>query len=197
MRTIRTRALFTSVLLLLSLHPSPATGQQESWGYALGYVANAPRLFAGVSAHMLLPGSRFGLYADAKFDLTSPPVNAFVRDGVTREEVETEGLDQWFRDERVWRSFNVGLVFAAAGDSRFYAGAGYSRYQGYSEFFDSTLQRGDTGAYWVEDQEDRGSTLNVLVGTYFRIADPVLVQFGLETAPRGFTIGLSYSPGRD
>ncbi|MFW5950958.1 MAG: hypothetical protein ACOCVZ_02440 [Gemmatimonadota bacterium] len=196
MRTIRTRALLTSVLLLLSLHPSPATGQQESWGYALGYVGNAPRLVVGGSAHVLLPGSRFGLYADAKFDLTSSPVNAHVREGVTRADVEAEGLDQWFRDERVWRSFNAGLVFAAGEDSRFYAGVGYARHQRYSEFHDRTLQRGDAGVYWVEDPEGSGSTMNVLVGTYFRVADPLLVQFGVETVPRGFTLGLSFSPGR-
>jgi len=160
--------------------------------YGIGIVANAPRQFTGVGVHFLLPGLYgLGLYVDAKFD----PISE-TRDGVllpfTRAEAEALG-DVWFRDEERWTTFNVALLYAVTDELRLYAGAGHSRREGFTRYWDEAGQRGEVGYYWIENPNRTDTQINLLGGAFFRIARGIFVQFGLESMPQGYTLGLTLS----
>ena len=170
----------------------PVEAQSPPMSYGIGIVANAPRQFTGLGVHFLLPGLRgFGLYLDAKFDPLSD-----TRDGVllayTRAEAEALG-DQWFGDEERWTTFNAALLYEVTDELRLYAGVGPSRQEGFTRYWDEVGERGELGYYWIENPDRTGTQINLLGGAFFRIARGFFVQFGLESQPQGYTLGLTLS----
>lgn len=159
----------------------------------IGYVVNAPNQLAGVSGHVLT--GRFGglgLYVDAKFDIDEPGGDEFV-DSLTANEVDLRYGDTRFSEEGSWMSVNVALMRPLTPDLIVYAGAGYSDEKRYVQYYDINAERGNLGYYWVEDDEESGSKINPMGGVMLRIQPNIFVQFGLEGAPVGGTVGVTYS----
>jgi opacity protein-like surface antigen len=161
--------------------------------FGVGYVANMPNQFAGVSAHYI---SGFmgglGIYVDAKFDVSSPEdEDGYIAD-LTAAEVEDQFADQRFHSEGSWRSVNVALMRPLAPQFVVYAGAGIADGKQYHEYIDVEGNRGVEGFYWVRDEEESGSEVNVLGGAMFQLTRNIAFQVGMESQPRGFSVGASY-----
>jgi hypothetical protein len=160
----------------------------------VGYVANAPNQFVGGSIHVLtgLAGG-LGLYVDAKVTRPSAADRDNFEPDWTAQFVDDNFGDFSFGDESEYRSINVALMRPVTPELVAYAGAGFTRRSVYVEYLDEQRERGTRGFYWVEDPDAEDEGLNVLVGAFFRIASRVSLQFGVETAPVGATIGASYA----
>lgn len=161
----------------------------------VGFVANAPHEFLGVSVHAVSPRilGGLGIYVDAKIGNDSPRDEAGFDPDLTAAEVEDLYPDELFTEQSDWRSVNVALIRPVLPELMVYLGAGYSDESRYNEYFDPTATRGDLGFYWVEDPESSGGQVNVLGGAMFGVSQNVFIQFGVETKPRGVTVGASYS----
>lgn len=189
------RTAILCVVGLALLVPARALEAQDApLAYGFGFVANGPRQFAGVSVHFLVPGLYgLGIYADAKFDPTSDTRDGVLLAGVTHTQATAEFGDQWFRDEQRWTTINVALLYAVTEELRVYLGGGPTFRDGFTEYHDEMMERGDRGFYWIEDPDHTETLVNVMGGAFFRIAPGLFVQFGLESQPRGYTVGLTLS----
>jgi hypothetical protein len=160
--------------------------------FGVGYVANAPQMLAGGAVWGVIPGLRgFGLYLDFKTSLGSASNNANFEEGLTAAEAQEAYGDEFFDQEDDWRAVNVALVRPLTPELIVYVGGGVSWNTHYQEFWDPTFERGDIGWYWVEDPAESGSYANIMAGGFLRIAPRIRIQFGGETKPAGFTVGVS------
>lgn len=161
--------------------------------FGVGYVANMPNQFAGVSAHFVSDFmGGLGLYVDAKFDVSSPEDEEGYIADLTAAEVEDQFADQLFHTEGSWRSVNVAIMRPLAPQFVVYAGAGVADGKQYHEYIDSEGNRGIEGFYWVRDEESSGTEVNLLGGAMFQLTRNVAFQVGIESQPRGFSVGASY-----
>ena len=202
MRIARTHILSLALAAALCGAAAPAAAQigvpsSRSMSFeprfGVGYVANMPNQFAGVSAHYI---SGFmgglGLYVDAKFDVESPEDEEGFVDNLTAAEVDEQFADQRFHSEGSWRSVNVAVMRPLAPQFVVYAGAGLADGKQYHEYIDVTGNRGIEGYYWVRDEEESGSEVNLLGGAMFQLTRNIAFQVGIESQPRGFSVGASY-----
>lgn len=183
-----------TVLLVAAAQPAAAQERAGSAGpvFGFGYVANAPELFAGGAAWMVLPVfGGLGLYVDAKFDTTSPADDEAFDPDLTAQDVDAEIGDDFQDDDTSWRSFNAAIVRPVTPALMLYAGAGYAKEAAYRQYRDETGTRGLAGLYWVESPPDDRTTVNVLAGMFLRLTRRLNAQFGVESAPRGFSVGMS------
>ncbi|HET7275833.1 MAG TPA: hypothetical protein VFI91_11765 [Longimicrobiaceae bacterium] len=154
-----------------------------------GFVVNAPQMFFGANAFALssLWGG-LGIYVDAKFERESVKDEAgFIMD-MTVQEADQTG-DRFQRDDEVWQSFNLALIRPITPELMLYLGAGMAERESFSQYYDTTRQRGASGYYWVTDEANSGNKVNVMGGGMFRIGSDVFLQFGLESAAPGATVG--------
>lgn len=161
--------------------------------FGIGYVANMPNQFAGVSAHFIsdfLGG--LGVYVDAKFDVESPEDEEGFEPDLTAAEVDETRGDQVFHEDGSWRSVNVALMRPIAPQFVVYLGAGYADGKHYRQYIDTEGELGLEGFYWVRDEENSGSEINVLGGAFFQLTRSIAFQVGAESKPGGFTLGVSY-----
>lgn len=187
--------LMAGMTVYLALFPDPGYAQQHvpEPSLGVGYVVNAPHMFLGFSGQVVLPRwGGVGLYVDAKFDLESPAGEPGYEPDLTPEEAEQLG-DEERLEEGSWRSFNAALLRPLSPGLTVYAGAGYARRDSYRKYFDSSRERGLLGLYWVADEEASGSEVNFLGGAFFRISRTLQLQFGVESAPLGMTVGGVFS----
>lgn len=187
------RGLVVAVLAICSAGAVQEAAAQSRVG--VGYVANAPRMFVGGSAHMLTDiFGGMGLYVDAKFDRQTPEGDqAPILGDLTVDEVEDQLGDELILEDEVWQSFNVALIRPVTPELMLYAGGGMAERENYRQYYDGTGSRGLGGYYWVEDPEASGNEVNFMAGGMFRISSVFFVQFGAESAPRGATVGVIYS----
>ena len=203
-RTVRSLAV---ALTLMVFQPALATAQSElapDEGFgdrprlAIGYVTNAPNMFAGVSVYGLFDAlGGIGLYVDAKRSLQSPEDESDFVDDFTVSDAEALPGQQFNQEEFAWWSLNAAILRPLSPELMVYLGAGYTSENRYARYLDTTnsLGLGSFGYYWAHDPQESGGRINVLGGMFFRISRAMAVQFGLESAPRGLTVGLSYSLG--
>jgi hypothetical protein len=160
----------------------------------VGYVVSAPHQYLGFSAQALsLSFGGVGVYIDAKFDRSSPTREPDFDETLSAEEAENRFGDLLFFEESSWRSFNAALIRPLIPELLLYLGAGHSRQIHYRQYLDESGGRGLDGYYWVEDPRGSGTRLNLLGGAFFRISPTILVQFGVESKPRGMTVGGTYT----
>ncbi|HEU0300165.1 MAG TPA: hypothetical protein VFR37_11940 [Longimicrobium sp.] len=195
----RQLAAAAAALLLTALPATAQIGVPASRARAfqprvgIGYLANVPNQFVGGSAHVLLDVfGGVGLYVDAKFDPESPEDSEGFIDSLTVAEVEENFNDQFFSEEGSWTSFNVAVMKALGPQFVVYAGAGWADAKQYVEFLDSDRDLGESGFYWVRDEENSGGEVNVMGGAMFQLTSNIAFQVGAESAPGGFTVGASY-----
>jgi hypothetical protein len=169
---------------------SPASAQGPL-RFGVGYVANTPDLLGGVGGHVVFPAfGGLGVFADVKFDWESPSRESEFRDNMTAAEVlQVEGVRP-VRSSDSWRSYNIGLVRPVLPSLKLYAGAGYAVRTRYRFFFDPDEELGEFGFIWVESPGEEKTTVNALFGGFMRVSRVVSFQIGIETAPRGLTVGV-------
>jgi hypothetical protein len=193
------RSLIAGPLLALA---APAGAQEAVLEphFGAGVVVLAPHQTIGVSAQALSPRmGGIGIYVDAKFDRSPPPSREpeFNR-AITAEVAEYQYGDRLVTEEDSWRSVNVALIRPVVPELLLlYLGAGYSSQEHSRQYYDPSGERGLQGMYWVQDPDRSGSRLNLLGGAFFRVNQRLLVQFGVETRPRGMTAGAVYMLSRD
>lgn len=176
----------------LSLLPVEAAAQ---WlpRIGIGYVTNLPEQNVGVSFHMLtMRWGGLGLYLDGKLASESRRGESNFDPQFTARQVEDQFGDAFIRDEDSFRSLNLALMRPITPELMLYAGVGYVTRETYVEYWDPELNRGRAGYYWVEDTDVAAVGLNGLAGGMFRIGRRLSLQLGLETAPRGATVGVNY-----
>lgn len=187
---------------VLSLVPvSPLRGQvslegEDHFGNAphwlVGYTINAPTQLVGIGTAYFSPGlGGWGVYADAKLTLESPTNESSFDPSLTSAEAEERFDDDLFDERDIWTTVNVAAVRTLLESLAVYAGAGFSDKKAYHEYFDNANvnPRGELGYYWVEDVAASGTFVNLLAGGFFRASESVVFQFGVESQPRGFTVG--------
>jgi hypothetical protein len=182
--------------LMATLAVSAASAQEarpvEHFG--VGYVVNGPHQFVGFTGQVVSPRmGGIGLYVDAKFSHSSPRDDIEFDASLTAQQAETLYGDLVFRRESTWRSFNVAIIRPLIPELLAYVGVGRSSEVHFQNFVDTEGQRGISGYYWVEDPRNSGDRTNLLGGAFFRISPTLLVQFGVESKPRGMTIGGTYT----
>lgn len=193
---------FMRVLATIPLLVAAPVGAQvsDSPMFGVGYVASAPHLLAGGAAWAVFPAwYGLGLYFDAKLSLDSPAKNdAEFLPGRTAEEMETEFPLHLYRvADDAYRAFNGALMKAVTPELILYAGAGWVERTRYHQYYDDEEEFGRLGFYWVENPPASGTGINVLGGAFLRVGPNLRVQFGAETRPKGFTVGVSANfPGR-
>jgi hypothetical protein len=180
--------------------PTPGSSQEApARRFGIGYVANAPDVLGGVGGYVVLPVlGGLGLYVDAKFDLDSPARDdTFISTLTDREAEEQVAGAEFVDDQDSWQSFNVALLRPVTPALMLYAGAGYATRTRYREYRDPAGELGRLGFFTVEAPADEWITMNPLFGGFLRISQWLDFQFGLETRPRGFTVGgsLRLPPG--
>lgn len=162
--------------------------------FGLGYVANAPELLAGAGAYVILPIlGGLGLYLDAKFDADPRTGDDRFEEDLTAQEVDDEIGDEFRDDDSSFRSFNAAVVRPVTPSLMLYGGLGYTEETFYRQYYDETGTRGLAGSYWVAAPGLDTSGLNVLAGMFLRMTSRFNAQFGVESAPRGATVGISVS----
>ncbi|HSW31034.1 MAG TPA: hypothetical protein VLH75_16235 [Longimicrobiales bacterium] len=186
-------ALAVAALAAFALGASPVVAQQDAspLRLGLGYTANAPEMLSGVSGYVIFPAKGgIGLYVDAKFNPDSPRRDDNFLKGRTALQVEDEVAGVQFIDHKdSYRSFNAALVRSINPHLMLYLGAGVSQMTRYRQYFDPSEEMGLAGYFWVEASDEAGSSLNVLGGAFFRMSSVLIFQTGIESNPRGFTVG--------
>ena len=193
---------FTTVSMgwLLLLAGRPAHAQDGMVGatfltgtrWTVGYAVNAPSQLVGFSTMVI--GRRFagwGVYADYKLALDPPSDRPEYDASLSVDQAVNQFNDRFVGDESAWTTLNLAIVRALTGTLAVYVGGGYSKEKAYRQFFDAGQTRGQYGFYWVDDDDSSGTRVNLLAGVWFRLTESVMVQFGGESAPRGFTVGAS------
>lgn len=162
----------------------------------IGYVVNAPNIFVGGMGYALFDVfGGLGLYVDVKWNPETPADRADYIDTLTVEVIELFPGQLELQDEFGWWSVNAALVRPISPELMLYAGAGYTEEDRYVRYNDriNLFDFGIQGRYWVRDEQESGGRINLLAGLFFRMSDHVALQFGVETAPEGVTVGGSYS----
>jgi hypothetical protein len=184
------------ITLLAALFATGAEGQQAALRshVGAGFVINGPHQFTGFSAQALtLALGGLGVYVDTKFDRSSPAGDREFDPALTAEQAEDRFGDPLYSEESSWRSFNVAVLRPVLPELILYGGVGASRQKHYRSYYDESFERGLRGFYTVEDPRETGNRVNLLGGAFFRISPTILVQFGVETMPRGITVGGVYT----
>jgi hypothetical protein len=202
MRIIRRGITRLSVAAALLAATAPAQAQIGVPGaqsrvmeprFGIGYVVNMPNQYAGASVHVLTEFmGGFGVYVDAKFDTSSPEDEPGYLDSLTAAEVDERVGDQLFHSDASWKSVNVAILRAVGPQFAVYAGAGLSNGTQYRQYLDENGRTGNFGYYWVRDEENSGSEVNVLFGGIFQLTRAFGFQLGFDTRPRGIALGITY-----
>lgn len=176
------------------LAPDEGFGARPRIG--VGVVTNAPALVLGGSAFAVLDAfGGLGLYVDARRSLESPGRNGDFVDSLSVSDVDGMPGQRFQRDDQAWWSINAAVVRPVSPELMIYVGAGYvweDLYRRYQNT-DPDVDLGTLGWYWVHDDEGSAARVNYLAGALFRMTPHIALQFGLESAPPGFTVGGVYS----
>jgi hypothetical protein len=180
---------------LLFVAPVGAAGQAAANDGVIGfgYTANAPEVMLGGSIWGLIPGlNGWGLYVDAKIDHEDPSRHEYYDATITAAQVlETYPDDEEAERDDRWVSFNAAVLKSVTNELILYAGGGWAQRDVYRYYLDPQRNRGQFGFYWVGDPDSSGGTVNIMAGVLLRASSRIRLQFGAETAPKGFTAGAS------
>ena len=183
-----------ALVAVAALNPETSAGQspapvRDALQFGAGYVANAPDLMGGVGGYVIFPRmGGIGFYADVKLDIDKPSGDIAFRKDLTPSQVELEEV-RYIKEESSWRSFNAALVRPLNPYVIVYGGAGYSKMTRYRTYERLVVDVGQ--AIIVEDPEGDEARVNLLAGVMFRLTAAVSSHLGIETQPRGLTVGVS------
>lgn len=195
------RAAAATMLGLGLLGSAPAAAQRAPGPiFGVGYTANAPRLLGGGSAWAVFPAFHgLGLYLDVKLSLDSPGDNEqeFLPGTTAAEMEEAHPLHIYRVSQDSYTSYNAAIMKAITDELILYLGGGWVAQTRYLRYYDEEEEFGNFGFYWVEDPPASGTGPNFMGGTMLRLGRHLRIQFGGETRPAGFTVGVALNyPGR-
>lgn len=168
-------------------------GFSDATYVSLGYTVNAPEQMFGVAASTVgtLWGG-WGLYVDAKRSTEDPDGEDTFDPTRTAADVAAEDpADELFGEQSKWRSLNGALVRKLGDRFAVYAGGGVTQETAYEEYQNDDPTGPDDTFYWVEDETESETGLNLLGGGLFRATRNLLFHFGGEANPAGLTVGAS------
>ncbi len=195
-----------SIMVLLALATLTLPGRdaraqsipdmRNSSRVGVGYAVNIPNTFVGLTALGMTPKlfGGAGLYADVKFTTSSTSSDPYYISDISVLQAEATFGDLFFDDQSDWLSINFALVYAVSRELAVYGGAGYTRETNYREYFDDSGTRGEMGFYWISDSEASGNRVNLLGGAFIRAGRSIMFQMGVESQPKGVTIGIMFFP---
>lgn len=170
--------------------PAPTLDHTQ---FGFGVVGNVPETLVGLQGYVILPHmGGIGLYLDAKFDYENASGERAFEGALTAEWIENnvEG-NKFVQGETSWRSFNAALVRPLTPYLIVYAGGGIAQGSEFGLYEDPSRNLGITGLLWVEDPRLDQTKVNFIAGTFLRLSPRVSTQFGFETQPKGFSVGVS------
>lgn len=180
--------------LIATLQP-PSLQAQSTVDFAnrttfmTGYVVSPPQQLAGFGVGAVFTGLRgFGFYVDGRVSTDSPAREALLP--LTPTDAEADG-DFFHREQSAWTNVNVSVVWGLTPEFAAYLGGGIAWETVYLNYEDFTGEKGDLGFYWVEDFDQPELHPSVTAGAFFRMGNRLIVQFGGQTAPIGFIVGLN------
>lgn len=197
--------VLAGTVLAVGLTASPGTAQQPleaGEGFdrlpriGIGYVANAPNMFAGAMAFAVFDiAGGLGLYVDGKYRTENPSTRDDYMDSLSVADIELFPGQRELQDGFFAWSVNAALVKTVSPEMMIYAGAGYAVDEQYVRYYDGGdfFDLGVDDRYWVKDEANSGPRVNLLGGVIFRMTRHVALHFGLELVPPGVTVGGSYS----
>lgn len=196
-RITRTRAL-TVLLGLLAAAPFPTRAQTTTSGmerphFGIGYAANAPNVMAGGGLYRVTSlWGGLGFYIDAKFDVEDPSGQDEFESGLTAGDVldQVEGA-RFVKRESSYKSFNAALMKPVSPYLILYAGGGVVQRTRYHLYQAPDSDLGVAGIFWVRAPLEDDTQGNFMVGAFMRVSSFLSTQVGIETEPKGFTIGVS------
>jgi hypothetical protein len=157
-----------------------------------GYMGNAPHALLGAMAWVITPvAGGTGVFVDARMTHKDYEDDALFEPGVTSEQAQTDFGHFYIRSVESWRSARIGLVRPLSRDFALYGGVGYGDGTIYDEYLDDTGERGVAGSYRALNDVSSGGRVSLTGGAIFRFGEALAFQFGLDTAPRGFSVGAS------
>lgn len=184
--------MFALVLLWgVSSGAAPAKAQALSWSrFGIGYAVDAPSMMAGVGGYILFPALHgWGLYGDAKFDVSSPSHNQYFVHMTAQQVLDTVPGVIYQSHKESWQGFDLALVRPVTPGLMLYVGGGYAKRREYEYFYDPAQQLGQLGLFWAEATDQAETTLNFMFGGFFRMSRYLAFQTGFETRPLGFSLG--------
>ena len=192
-----------ALLCGLAMGTGSVAGQASGSGldrphFGIGYAANAPNLMAGGGAYVVTPYfGGIGVYLDAKFDVEDPSGELTFEKGLTAEDVvnEIEGAE-FIRRESSYRSFNAALLKPLTPYLILYAGGGLVQRFRFHLYEAPESDLGVSGIFWVKAPAEDDTMGNFMLGVFMRVSSFLSTQVGIETEPRGFTVGVSLRPPR-
>jgi len=157
----------------------------------VGFVVDAPDQLTGAGAFLFGPRLHgWGIYVDAKRSHETPRDEAgFVTD-ITVDDAEGVYFDRFITTKSYWTGVNGAVVRVISSALAVYGGAGYAKQTAYRRYYDESGERGELGTYWIEDPAESGTRVNALGGAFFRASRRLVFQLGLESAPRGASVGV-------
>jgi hypothetical protein len=184
----RTVLLVLSAMMLLgwsagSGEAQEGVGLQEGPQWLVGFTAKPPQqLLGGGIAAILSPSGRWGFLADGRVS-TDGPQSRFLRPGV-----EAGTWPSGARKE-TWANVNTALLRTMTPELALYLGGGLSwRIASFAQY-ERWEENQPVDMYWVETEGTGELQGNLVVGGLFRMASRIVLQFGWQTAPGGFTVG--------
>jgi hypothetical protein len=159
----------------------------------IGYIANAPEAMVGGGGYVILPvRGGIGLFVDAKFDISNPSGERGYDPAVTASRIRDEVGGEFIKEEESWWSANVGLLRPVTPFLMVYGGGGFARMTLFELYeVDPESGVGEGGVVWAEDPGAEETRVNFMAGIIMRLTARVSTHFGVETQPRGLTVGAS------
>jgi hypothetical protein len=194
---MRLSALRPPVVVALSLlwgvssGAAPVGAQSLSWSrFGIGYAVDAPSMMAGVGAYVLFPALHgWGLYADAKFDISSPAHDPYFLHMTAQQVQDSVQNVQYRNHQESWQGFDLAVIRPVTPALMLYVGGGYAKRRVYDYFWDPAQNLGQLGLFWAQATDETTTTLNFMFGGFFRMGRYLAFQTGIEFRPLGFSLG--------
>ena len=185
------------ILVIAALPYESAEAQSEGsspppFSSFFGYSANLPDQEMGFSYGEILD-QRWGIYIDVKISIGVPgSASSDYREDMTVAIAEELG-HMWQAEKTGYFSLNLGTTRWLGSRLAAYGALGLCAVQPYSQWDDPTGLFGPEGGYWI-DTKKQSIRANLMVGALYPVSSRILLQLGVESLPRGLTIGLGWLP---
>jgi len=192
---LRRRTAVVFILVIAALPSESAEAQSEGapilpFSSFVGYSANLPDQVVGFSYGEILH-QRWGIYIDVKISVGVPgSASSDYREDMTVVIAEALG-HTWQAEKTGYFSLNLGTTRWMGSRLAVYGGLGLCAVQPYSQYHDPSGLFGPEGGYWIDTKEQSIRT-NLMLGALYPVSSRILLQLGVETLPRGITVGLGW-----
>jgi hypothetical protein len=171
---------------------------------AVGYSGQVPEALLGVGAWAFLGESRFGVFVDGKMtypkysshsNYCPPALQTCSVEWVEANRLSGDNADFIIRDENDWFILNGGMAYAVAPEFAVMVGAGMARRSRVREYLDdeesAELRITESGSYFAPHGDTKWEP-QAVASVMMRASNYIAFSFGVETGPRGMTVGLYF-----